>query len=94
MSPTTNPSSSRSNAEILESRTRWQAPDGLLLEVDDLMVEFRTREGVAKAINGVTFDLREGETLAILGESGSGKVRHRAGHHGHPRLATRLRHRR
>ncbi|MDN5727026.1 MAG: ABC transporter ATP-binding protein [Propionibacteriales bacterium] len=36
-------------------------------------MEFRTREGVAKAINGVSLDLREGETLAILGESGSGK---------------------
>ena len=44
-----------------------------LLEVDDLYVEFRTREGVAKAINGVNFTLDEGETLAILGESGSGK---------------------
>jgi oligopeptide transport system ATP-binding protein len=52
---------------------RWQPRDGLLLDVEDLQVEFRTREGVAKAINGVSFSLREGETLAILGESGSGK---------------------
>ena len=44
-----------------------------LLEVDDLHVEFHTDEGVARAINGVNFSLDEGETLAILGESGSGK---------------------
>ncbi|MDO5501709.1 MAG: ABC transporter ATP-binding protein [Actinomycetia bacterium] len=44
-----------------------------LLEVEDLQVEFRTRYGVAKAINGVSFSVAEGETLAILGESGSGK---------------------
>ena len=53
--------------------SRYQAQDGLLLEVEDLYVEFRTRYGVAKAINGVDFTLRQGETLAILGESGSGK---------------------
>lgn len=47
--------------------------DGLLLEVEDLHVEFHTEDGVAKAINGVDFDLSQGETLAILGESGSGK---------------------
>jgi oligopeptide transport system ATP-binding protein len=54
-------------------RLRWQAEDGLLLEVAHLQVEFRTREGVARAVNGVSFNLREGQTLAILGESGSGK---------------------
>ena len=44
-----------------------------LLDVRNLQVEFRTREGVAHAINGVSFHLDERETLAILGESGSGK---------------------
>ncbi|PTA44440.1 ABC transporter ATP-binding protein [Micromonospora sp. RP3T] len=48
-------------------------PEGHLLEVRDLHVEFRTREGVARVINGVTYHLDAGETLAVLGESGSGK---------------------
>ncbi|OKK06287.1 methionine ABC transporter ATP-binding protein [Streptomyces sp. CB03234] len=45
----------------------------MLLEVRDLYVEFRTRDGVAKAVNGVTYAVDAGETLAVLGESGSGK---------------------
>ncbi len=45
----------------------------MLLEVRDLHVEFRTRDGVAKAVNGVDYGVDEGETLAVLGESGSGK---------------------
>ena len=47
--------------------------DAPLLEVRDLQVEFRTKAGVAQAINGLNFTLHSGETLAILGESGSGK---------------------
>ncbi|MFF8830279.1 ABC transporter ATP-binding protein [Streptomyces sp. NPDC015131] len=45
----------------------------MLLEVRDLYVEFRTRDGIAKAVNGVSYSVAAGETLAVLGESGSGK---------------------
>ncbi|MFE0646592.1 ABC transporter ATP-binding protein [Streptomyces sp. NPDC058877] len=45
----------------------------MLLEVRDLHVEFHTRDGVAKAVNGVNYSVEAGETLAVLGESGSGK---------------------
>jgi oligopeptide transport system ATP-binding protein len=48
-------------------------PAGRLLEVEDLQVEFRTRDGEAKVINGVNYHVDAGETLAVLGESGSGK---------------------
>ena len=44
-----------------------------LLEVDDLAVEFRTRRGVVRAVNGISYQVHRGETVAILGESGAGK---------------------
>ena len=44
-----------------------------LLEIRDLHVEFRTREGIARAVRGASYTVGEGETLAVLGESGSGK---------------------
>ncbi|MBB5852865.1 ABC transporter ATP-binding protein [Amycolatopsis umgeniensis] len=47
--------------------------DELLLEVEDLHVEFRTSDGVATVLNGVDYSVHAGETLAVLGESGSGK---------------------
>ncbi|WP_033288118.1 ABC transporter ATP-binding protein [Amycolatopsis jejuensis] len=47
--------------------------DELLLEVEDLHVEFRTSDGVANVLNGVGYSVHAGETLAVLGESGSGK---------------------
>jgi peptide/nickel transport system ATP-binding protein len=44
-----------------------------LVEVEDLSVRFVTREATVNAVNGVTFNVRQGEVLCILGESGSGK---------------------
>ncbi|QRF56331.1 ABC transporter ATP-binding protein [Variovorax paradoxus] len=44
-----------------------------LLRVQDLHVEFRTRRGQALVLNGVDFELRAGETLCVVGESGCGK---------------------
>ncbi|HEY6042725.1 MAG TPA: ABC transporter ATP-binding protein [Anaerolineae bacterium] len=50
-----------------------QAPAPALLEVRDLKTYFYTSDGVVPAVDGVTFEIREGETLAIVGESGCGK---------------------
>ena len=44
-----------------------------LLEVEDLKTHFFSEEGVARAVDGVTYTLLEGETLGVVGESGCGK---------------------
>src|SRR5215470_10862000 len=53
---------------VLDSR-----PMDALLEVRDLHTQFLTSEGVIRAVDGVSWDVRAGETVALVGESGCGK---------------------
>jgi oligopeptide transport system ATP-binding protein len=45
----------------------------IILEVTDLKTRFDTPEGTIYAVNGISYHLKEGETLAVVGESGCGK---------------------
>jgi oligopeptide/dipeptide ABC transporter ATP-binding protein len=56
------------------SDDRDASPEGALLEVRDLRVRFRRRDRVACVVNGLDFSVSPGRTLAIIGESGSGKT--------------------
>ncbi|MDH3943183.1 MAG: ABC transporter ATP-binding protein, partial [Anaerolineae bacterium] len=45
----------------------------VVLEIENLKTKFHIQSGVVKAVNGISYSLREGETLGIVGESGCGK---------------------
>jgi oligopeptide transport system ATP-binding protein len=47
-----------------------------LLEINDLKTRFHTRDGVVHAVNGVSYSMKPGETLGVVGESGCGKSVH------------------
>jgi peptide/nickel transport system ATP-binding protein len=57
------------------SRPAQREPEGreALLEVEDLQIELITEHGVVRAVDGVDFAIGRGETVTIIGESGSGK---------------------
>jgi peptide/nickel transport system ATP-binding protein len=68
-------------AQRATERATQRAAGGLVLDVQDLKVHYPVRKGPlrrivswVKAVDGVTFSLRAGETLALLGESGCGKT--------------------
>ena len=71
--PTPAMTSELTAATSVASATRVNANAEALLAVEDLQTFFYTRQGIVKAVDGVSFALKPEETLAIVGESGCGK---------------------
>src|SRR6478735_7198131 len=60
---------SRAACDAMDAST----PAAPLLEVDELKTYFFTRDGIVRAVDGLSFSVARGEALAIVGESGCGK---------------------
>jgi peptide/nickel transport system ATP-binding protein len=60
-------------AQIYDVETDTDSDSDVLLDVADLEVEFTTGNGVVRAVDGISLQLRRGEFLAVVGESGCGK---------------------
>jgi oligopeptide/dipeptide ABC transporter ATP-binding protein len=61
----------KSFAKAFDSKVPWEGDN--LLEVTDLAVAFASQEGRVQAVDGISFGIREGETVGLVGESGCGK---------------------
>jgi oligopeptide/dipeptide ABC transporter ATP-binding protein len=57
----------------LEANKKGAVPVATLLQVEDLQTQFFTSAGTVKAVDGISYTVEEGETVAIVGESGCGK---------------------
>ena len=65
------PRLAKTSAKAFDSKVSWEGDN--LLEVTDLAVTFASQEGRVQAVDGISFGIREGETVGLVGESGCGK---------------------
>ena len=45
-----------------------------VLEIHDLVIQYKTRKGIVEAVNGIDLEIKKGETLGLVGETGAGKT--------------------